>query len=97
MKIVTPKKARAGAPPLPGGLAGWFLGRFRGRQALQPRLIVIERVSLAPRHSLALVEAEGHRLLVATSADGATVFQALEARSPGSSTGSTRTPRRTSW
>lgn len=38
------------------------------------RLAVVERVALAPRQSLALVEADGRRFLVATAAEGAPVF-----------------------
>jgi hypothetical protein len=39
-----------------------------------PRLALLERIALAPRQSLALVEADGHRFLVATSAEGAAAF-----------------------
>ena len=39
---------------------------------------LIERITLAPRQSLALVEAEGRRILVATSAEGGPAFYALE-------------------
>jgi len=38
------------------------------------RLAVLERIPLAPRQSLTLVEAEGQRLLVATSAQGTATF-----------------------
>jgi hypothetical protein len=34
----------------------------------------VERIALAPRQSLALVEAEGRRFLVATSAEGGRRF-----------------------
>lgn len=62
-----------------GGLAGWLLHRLLHRRAAEPpRLTLLERISLAPRQSLALVEAEGRRLLVATSPDGAPVFYALD-------------------
>ncbi len=64
-----------------GGLAGWLLGRLRGVSRPQPRLAVVERITLAPRHSLALVEVEGRRLLVATSPDGAPAFYSLDERS----------------
>jgi flagellar biogenesis protein FliO len=63
---------------LPGGWAGWLLGRFNGGTKRTPRLALIERIALAPRQSLALVEAEGRRFLVATSADGAPAFCALD-------------------
>jgi flagellar biogenesis protein FliO len=67
-----------------GGLAGWLLSRLRnwmrsgGRRA--PRLALLERIALAPRQSLALVEAEGRRFLVATSPEGAPAFYALDER-----------------
>ena len=64
-----------------GGVAGWLLGRLRaagGRQ--QPKLGLLERIALAPRQSLSLVEAEGRRFLVATSPEGAPAFYALDER-----------------
>ena len=65
-------------PPI-GGLAGWLLGRLRGVRRPAPRLAVLERISLAPRQSLALVEADGRRFLVATSAEGSPAFYPLDA------------------
>jgi flagellar biogenesis protein FliO len=65
-----------------GGLAGWLLGRLRGGGRRRPRLELLERIALAPRQSLALVEAEGRRFLVATSPEGAPAFYALDDR-PG--------------
>ncbi len=57
-----------------GGL-GWLLRLWQRASQTPARLAVIERISLGPRQSLALVEAEGVRLLVATSPDaGATFF-----------------------
>jgi hypothetical protein len=41
---------------------------------------LVERIALAPRQSLALVEAEGRRFLVATSPEGAPAFYALDER-----------------
>lgn len=61
-----------------GGLAGFLLKRLRGARRPQPRLELLERISLAPRQSLALVEAEGRRFLVATSAEGGPAFYALD-------------------
>lgn len=57
--------------------AGW-LGKLRGRESNRPRLELVERITLAPKQSLALVEAEGRRLLVAISADGSPAFFALD-------------------
>jgi hypothetical protein len=53
-------------------------GRLHKRDRPQPRLALLERVALAPRQSLALVEAEGRRFLVATSNDGGPAFYALD-------------------
>lgn len=65
-----------------GGLAGWLLARLRARlrsgHGKPPRLAVIERIALGPRQSLALVEAEGRRLLVATSSEGTPAFYPLD-------------------
>lgn len=73
-----------------GGWTGWLLsrvlgrvmdralGRLRGQPRREPRLALVERIALAPRQSLALVEAEGRRILVATSADGASAFYPLD-------------------
>jgi flagellar biogenesis protein FliO len=63
-----------------GGLAGWLLGQFRAGRRRAPRLELLERIALAPRQSLALVEAEGRRFLVATSPEGAPAFYALDER-----------------
>lgn len=64
--------------PVVGGLAGWLLGWLRRGPGQAPRLALLERITLAPRQSLALVEAEGRRLLVATSPEGAPTFYALD-------------------
>jgi flagellar biogenesis protein FliO len=63
-----------------GGLAGWLLGRLRGGGRNAPRLALVERIALGPRQSLALIEAEGRRFLVATSAEGSPSFCALDER-----------------
>ena len=72
------------------GLAGWLLDRLRGVHRPRPRLELVERIALAPRQSLALVEAEGRRFLVATSPEGAPAFYPLDgeqrAELPGRST-----------
>jgi flagellar biogenesis protein FliO len=72
-KTVQPSQSR----PLPG-LAGWLLGRLRGETRTKPRLSLVDRITLAPRQTLALVEAEGRRFLVATSPEGAPCFYALD-------------------
>ncbi|MFP5276123.1 MAG: flagellar biosynthetic protein FliO [Acidobacteriota bacterium] len=78
-----------------GGLAGWVRERWRSRrrggERNGPRLRLVERIALAPRQSLALVEAEGRRFLVATSAEGGPAFYALDGAPPA------RRPGRVSW
>ena len=86
------KGAGPATPPV-GGVAGWLLGKLRARQRPGPRLELLERITLAPRQSLALVEAEGRRFLVATSAEGGPAFYALERVARGVSHGS----QRVSW
>ncbi len=63
---------------LAGGLLTWFRGRLRGGPGSAPRLAVIERIALGPRQSLALVEADGRRLLLATSPEGMPAFYPLD-------------------
>ena len=68
-----------------GGLGAWILNRFRGSGHARPRLALVERITLAPRQSLALVEAEGRRFLVATSVEGTPGFYPLDGEAvPGS-------------
>ena len=62
----------------PGGVAGWLLERFRAARREDPKLALLEKIALGPRQSLALVEAGGRRILVATSAEGTPAFYALE-------------------
>ncbi|MGA9069823.1 MAG: flagellar biosynthetic protein FliO [Terracidiphilus sp.] len=80
-----------------GGLAGWLLGRLRARRRGAPRLELLERIALAPRQSLALVEAEGRRFLVATSPEGAPAFYALDERVRPSSKFRAAGAARVSW
>ena len=63
-----------------GGLAGWLMAKLRPRPRAERRLALLERIALAPRHSLALVEAEGRKILVATSAEGGSAFYPLDER-----------------
>jgi flagellar biogenesis protein FliO len=60
------------------GWAGWLLERWQRRRRAEPRLALVERITLAPRQSLALIEAEGRRILVATSAEGGPAFYPLD-------------------
>lgn len=63
------------------GWAGWLLARWQRRRRTEPRLALVERITLAPRQSLALIEAEGRRILVATSAEGGPAFYPLDENS----------------
>jgi hypothetical protein len=80
-------------PPL-GGFAGWLLGRLHGAPRRAPSLAVLERITLAPRQSLALVEADGRRFLVATSPQGTPAFYALDAPSRQAGTDEVAAPLR---
>ena len=84
-----------------GGLAGWLLARIRRQSRPRPSLALLERITLAPRQSLSLVEADGRRFLIATSADGAPAFYALgdSARRPRRDSAQARMPTtsRISW
>jgi hypothetical protein len=80
-----------------GGVAGWLLERMRGAGRRQPRLALLERIALAPRQSLALVEAEGRRFLVATSADGGPAFYALDEQGRAGKLRPTGVAARVSW
>ena len=61
-----------------GGIAGWLLRRLRRTSGSGQRLELVERIALAPRQSLVLIEAEGRRILVVTSTDGAPAFFPLD-------------------
>jgi hypothetical protein len=67
-----PRSLRANT--LGNGLAGWFLSRWHTFAAPAPRLELVEKIALGPRHAVALILAEGTHLLVATSAEGAASF-----------------------
>jgi hypothetical protein len=61
-----------------GGLAGRLASMLRRDPDTAPRLALIERISLSPRQSLVLIEAEGRRFLLATSQEGAPTFYPLD-------------------
>jgi len=69
----------AGGTDRLGGLAGWLVRKMRCAKPERPRLALIDRMALGPRQSLVLVEAEGRRILVATSAEGGPAFYPLDA------------------
>lgn len=80
-----------------GGLAGWLLGRMRGTCGSRPRLALVERIVLAPRQTLALVEAEGRRFLIATSTEGAPAFYPLDRGRQAAVREGARPAARISW
>jgi len=62
----------------PGRLLVGLLGWLGQRGCPRRRLVVLERLSLAPRQTLWLVEAEGTRLLLASSVGGGLTFLELD-------------------
>jgi flagellar biogenesis protein FliO len=68
------------------GLGAWLVAQVRRRAHKEPRLALVERISLAPRQIVALVEADGQRLLIAISPEGAPVFFPLNPAIPDHST-----------
>jgi Flagellar biosynthesis protein, FliO len=75
------RSAAGSATVCAGGWAGWLLAKWHGRRRAEPRLALLERITLAPRQSLALIEAEGRMILVATSAEGGPAFYPLDENS----------------
>ncbi len=55
-------------------LAKWILGLWHRAPLHRPRLVVLERITLAPKQTLALVQVDGSQVLVATSLDGTPAF-----------------------
>lgn len=60
-----------------GSLGAWLVDRVRHHSERDSRLRILERVRVTPRQVLVLVEAEGERLLVATSDGSAPAIFAL--------------------
>jgi flagellar biogenesis protein FliO len=79
------------------GLAAWLLAKVRRHDEAEPRLAVLERITLGPRQALSLVEAEGRKLLVATSQDGTTTFYSLDNGQPFTRVPRPQSARRISW
>jgi flagellar biogenesis protein FliO len=84
-----------------GGLAGWLMKRLRAGKDAHPRLELVERITIAPRQTVALIEAEGRRLLVACTADGGPTIYPLESgadsRTRGLVTKGAQRKSRVSW
>lgn len=79
---------------LGSGLAAWILNNWQPSLARPVRLAMIARIPLGPRQAVALVEAEGMHLLVATSADGPASFFPLHPSLPPRPTESCVEPAR---
>jgi hypothetical protein len=87
------------------GWARWLLARWNGRRREGDALDQRQTRLHAPRQSLALIEAEGRRILVATSAEGGPAFYPLDepansrayAGANGALHGRSRTSRGVSW
>jgi hypothetical protein len=65
------------AKRLSSGLLGRFLRGWQATAVRSARLALVARIELGARQTVALIEAEGQRLLVASSADGAASFFSL--------------------
>ncbi|MGH7071301.1 MAG: flagellar biosynthetic protein FliO [Acetobacteraceae bacterium] len=83
--------------PAVGGWAGWLWSRVRNVRRPRARLELLERIALAPRQTLALVEADGRRFLVATSAEGSPAFLALGGAAQAAAAARPQPKRRVSW
>jgi flagellar biogenesis protein FliO len=57
--------------------------RLRPLPRTDHSLQVVERITIAPKQSLALITVDGERLLVAFAADGAPAFLALQKQFSG--------------
>jgi hypothetical protein len=87
LNLANERDAASGvAPRIWPSLAARLVARLRQRAIKEARLMVVERISLAPRQIVALIEADGQRLLVATSPDGAPVFFPLKPAAARSTT-----------
>ena len=64
-------------PPRPG-LVRRLLACLPQRGNAQTRLALVERIVLAPRQTLTLVEADGQRVLIATAHEGSPTFCLLD-------------------
>jgi flagellar biogenesis protein FliO len=60
--------------------AAWIFGRLGGVTKRPSRLALLDRMALGPRQSVALIEAEGRRFLLAMPAEGEPAFYPLDGR-----------------
>jgi hypothetical protein len=80
LRSTTPDKDQQKRP----GMAAWLAGCFRHRALNEHRLTMVEKINLAPHQTVTLIEADGQRLLVATSGDGTPSFYPLKDAASGS-------------
>lgn len=91
------RKAQEAGKSAPGGLIGWVVNRLRHVRGAKPRMALVERITLGPRQTLAMVEADGRRILVATSPEGGPAFMALDERRHAAVIQQPKAPARISW
>ena len=60
------------------GLGAWILQHLRRQSMSETRLVLLERVTIAPRQTVALIEADGRRVLVAASPECTPTFFPLD-------------------
>lgn len=76
------KEARNGLIPNWTGIVGRLFGHIHQIAATPRRLAVVQRISVGPRQSIALIEADGEALLVGTSSEGPPQFYRISSKSP---------------
>ena len=72
------ERSKAEAGTAQWSLAAWLLERLHRKPRPEPRLTLLERIPLAPRQTVSLIEADGRRFLIATAPDGSPAFQPLD-------------------
>jgi flagellar biogenesis protein FliO len=60
-----------------GGWAGWLMKRLHAGRRERPRLEFVERITIGARQTVALIDAEGQRLLIVCTAEGAPAIYPL--------------------
>jgi flagellar biogenesis protein FliO len=74
------ERNREGRPALRWrGVTAWLFERIHRRAGGRSRLAVVEKICLAPRQTLTLVEVDGERVLVGLSREGSPQFYRLNA------------------
>lgn len=70
------KRMHSPGPRL-GGITRWLSRQWQAVAVSKSPLAVVAKIQIGPRHSVALLEADGTRLLLATASDGAIAFHSL--------------------